>query len=71
MNLYGFYSQEPEKTLDIFNITLARQQAEVEVSTVSPTVLWPSSHSTVSPAQMGEKRVLFNELLFCFFSPGK
>lgn len=29
------YSQEPEKTLDIFNITLARQQAEVEVSSVS------------------------------------
>ena len=24
-------SQEPEKTLDIFNITLARQQAEMEV----------------------------------------
>uniref|UniRef100_A0A8C2WAP9 Vacuolar protein sorting 13 homolog A n=1 Tax=Cyclopterus lumpus TaxID=8103 RepID=A0A8C2WAP9_CYCLU len=29
---------EPEKTLDIFNITLARQQAEVEVNSVSPTV---------------------------------
>lgn len=28
-------SQEPEKTLDIFNITLARQQAEVEVSFLS------------------------------------
>lgn len=28
------YCQEPEKTLDIFNITLVRQQAEMEVSSL-------------------------------------
>ena len=40
MSVSCIYSQGPEKTLDIFNITLARQQAEVEVSSVSPCELY-------------------------------
>lgn len=35
IDLFCVYFQETEKTLDIFNITLARQQAEVEVSVLS------------------------------------
>lgn len=42
-----FYSQETEKSLDIFNITLARQQAEVEVRFLSYIEHWYTNLVTV------------------------
>jgi len=64
INKSYLYLQETEKTLDIFNITLARQQAEVEVSFL---IWWVVYSSCICVHEFYQTEVVGTHFLLCIW----